>query len=320
MEKLINKINELKREKNAVILAHCYQNVEIDEVADFVGDSLYLSRMAKNTNADIIIFAGVSFMAETAKLLSPEKRVFLPRKESGCAMADMITPEALEEFKSEHPNKPVICYINSTAKVKSECDVCCTSSNALNIVKGLGVKEVLFVPDNYLGKWVESQLDGVKVTTFAGCCPIHQRIVPEDMFEARNKYPNAKILAHPECHHTVSELADFVGSTKEIMEFVKNSGEKEFVIATEKGVVDRLTRDYKDKKFYLIKDSIVCESMKYTTLEDIYNSLLNEEHEIFIDKSVAEKATRCIENMFKIGNGEKINLNSISELTLSSRG
>ena len=299
MDSLVDKIKKLKKEKNAIVLAHCYQNVEIDEVADFVGDSLYLSKMAKETNADIIVFAGVSFMAETAKLLSPNKKVLLPRTESGCFMADMINLDSLREFKAQHPNIPVVCYVNSTAAIKAECDICCTSSNALDIVRNMKVPEVLFVPDTYLGKWVEAQLDGVKVTTFNGFCPTHLRITPKDIEDARTKYPNAKILAHPECHFKVSALADFVGSTKAIMDYVANSSDKEFVIATEKGVVDRLARDYKDKKFHLIKDTIVCQNMKWNTLDDIYNSLLNETHEIFLDETVSEKAMACINRMWE---------------------
>lgn len=299
MNSLVDKIKKLKKEKNAIVLAHCYQNVEIDEVADFVGDSLYLSKMAKETNADIIVFAGVSFMAETAKLLSPNKKVLLPRTESGCFMADMLNLDSLREFKAQHPNIPVVCYVNSTAAIKAECDICCTSSNALDIVRDMKVPEVLFVPDTYLGKWVEAQLDGVKVTTFNGFCPTHLRITPKDMEDARTKYPNAKILAHPECHFKVSALADFVGSTKAIMDYVANSSDKEFVIATEKGVVDKLARDYKDKKFHLIKDTIVCQNMKWNTLDDIYNSLLNETHEIFLDETVSEKAMACINRMWK---------------------
>lgn len=299
MDSLVDKIKKLKKEKNAIVLAHCYQNVEIDEVADFVGDSLYLSRMAKDTDADIIVFAGVSFMAETAKLLSPNKKVLLPRTESGCFMADMINLDSLREFKAQHPNIPVVCYVNSTAAIKAECDICCTSSNALDIVRNMKVPEVLFVPDTYLGKWVEAQLDGVKVTTFNGFCPTHLRITPKDMEDARTKFPNAKILAHPECHFKVSALADFVGSTKAIMDYVANSSDKEFVIATEKGVVDRLTRDYKDKKFHLIKDTIVCQNMKWNTLDDIYNSLLNETHEIFLNETVSEKAMACINRMWE---------------------
>lgn len=298
---IVEEIKELKKKKNAVILAHCYQPVEVDEVADFVGDSFYLSRMAANTDADIIVFAGVHFMAQSAKLLNPTKKVLLPNPKSGCFMADMVNVEQLREFKAKHPNIPAVCYINSTAEVKAECNICCTSSNALNIVKSLHSKEVLFLPDTYLGKWVESKLDGVKVITYPGFCPTHLRIRPEDIENARVKYPNAKILAHPECHYEVSKLADFVGSTKDIMEYAKNSNEKEFVIATEKGVVDRLQRDSKlygwEKEFYLIKDDIVCKNMKWNSLEDIKHSLINEEFEINVEKDVFDKAKNCIESM-----------------------
>ena len=301
MDSLVEKINSLKKEKNAVILAHCYQNVEVDEVADYVGDSLYLSRMAKNTDADIIVFAGVSFMAETAKLLSPNKKVLLPRLEAGCFMANMINVDSLRQFKALHPNIPTVCYVNSTAAIKAECDVCCTSSNALNVVKNLGANEVLFVPDTYLGKWVEKQLNGqVKVHTYNGFCPTHLRLRPEDVEKSRLEHPDSKVLAHPECHHTVSELADFVGSTKEIMEYVKNTDFKEYTIATEKGVFDRLKRDYQNKTFYLLSEKLVCQNMKWNTLDDIYNSLLREEHEITLDKETSEKAMACINKMFEI--------------------
>ena len=253
MKELVEKINELKKKKNAVILAHCYQNVEIDEVADFVGDSLYLSQQANATDADIIVFAGVYFMAQTAKILSPDKKVLLPRLESGCRMADMIDLKQLREFKSKHPNIPAVCYINSTAEVKSECDMCCTSSNAVKVVESMGAKEILFLPDTYLGKWVENKLGNVKVTTYPGFCPTHLQIQPQDILEARKKYPNAKVLAHPECHQEVVKLADYVGSTTGIMKYAIESDNKTFIIATEKGVVERLERDYPEKEFILIK-------------------------------------------------------------------
>lgn len=300
MHEIIEKINKLKKEKNAVVLAHCYQNVEIDEVADFVGDSLYLSRKANETNADIIVFAGVYFMAQTAKLLSPDKKVLLPRLESGCRMADMIDLDQIREFKSQHPNLPVICYINSTAEVKSESDMCCTSSNAVRIVESMGADEVLFLPDTYLGKWVEQKLGNVKITTYPGFCPTHLQIKPKDILDAREKYPNAKILAHPECHQEVSKLADFVGSTSEIMKYAIESKEKQFVIATEVGVVDRLKRDYPDKEFILIKNSVVCPNMKWHTLQDIYDALDKEQHEITVDEQIAQKAVKCINKMLDV--------------------
>ena len=300
MNELIEKINKLKKEKNAVILAHCYQNVEIDEVADYVGDSLYLSQMAAKTNADIIIFAGVYFMAQTAKILNPSRKVLLPRLESGCRMADMITVDQLREFKSKYPKMPTVCYINSTAEVKSECDICCTSSNAVKIVDSLKADEILFLPDTYLGKWVESQLGNVKVNTYTGFCPTHVQIRPNDVTEARKKYPNALVLAHPECHQSVVAMADYVGSTTGIMKFAAQSDKKEFIIATEKGVVDRLKRDYPEKEFYLIKDNVICPNMKWHTLTDIYNALDREEHEITVDTEIASKALKCIDRMLEV--------------------
>lgn len=300
MNELVEKIKKLKKEKNAVILAHCYQNVEIDEVADYVGDSLYLSQRANETNADIIVFAGVYFMAQTAKLLSPDKKVLLPRMESGCRMADMIDLEQVKEFKSLHPNIPVVCYINSTAEVKSECDMCCTSSNAVKVVESMGAKEILFLPDTYLGKWVETKLGNIKVTTYPGFCPTHLQIKPKDILEAREKYPNAKVLAHPECHQEVVKLADYVGSTTGIMKYAIESDNKQFIIATEKGVVDRLKRDYPDKEFILIKDNIICPNMKWHTLQDIYDALDKEQHEITVDAEVAKKAVNCINRMLEV--------------------
>ncbi|MBQ7286155.1 MAG: quinolinate synthase NadA [Candidatus Gastranaerophilales bacterium] len=301
---LINKIKELKKEKNAIILTHCYQNVEIDEVSDFVGDSLYLSKMAAQTNADIILFAGVYFMAQSAKLLSPNKKVLLPEINSGCMMADMINVENLKSFKAKYPNVPVVCYINSTAEVKALCDVCCTSSNAIDVVKNLKSDKVLFVPDNFLGKYVQQQLPNIEIITFNGFCPIHQRIRIEEIEQARKNYPNAIILTHPECNQEVAKRSDFIGSTKEIMEYVVKSDKKQFVIATEKGVVDRLNRDSKkynwNKEFILINENIICPDMKKNTLENIYQALLEEKNVIEIDSDIAKKATQCIEKMFEI--------------------
>ncbi len=302
---IIEKINKLKREKNAIILTHCYQNIEIDEVSDFVGDSLYLSREAAKTNADIIIFAGVYFMAQSAKLLSPEKKVLLPNMKSGCLMSDMIDVENLRKFKSQYPGIPVVCYINSTAEVKAESDICCTSSNAVSIVKSLNEQKVLFVPDTYLGKWVEKNLKNVEVITYNGYCPTHLKIRPEDINNARKKYPNALVLAHPECHVETAKLADFVGSTKEIMEYAKKSDSKTFLIATEKGVTDRLNRDSKNenwgKEFYGVNDNTICPNMKQNSLEDIYNVLLNEINEITISENIRNKAKECIDKMLLSG-------------------
>lgn len=297
----ITEVNRLKKEKNAVVLAHCYQNIEIDEVADFVGDSLYLSQMAAKTNADMIIFAGVSFMAETAKILNPSKKVLLPNKKAGCDMADMINLQQLREFKRKNPNIPVVCYINSTAEVKAECDICCTSSNAVEIVKSLNADKVLFVPDKNLGRWVEKQLKNVEVITYDGCCPIHQNFDPQGIEETRKLYQNAKVLAHPECREEFLNLADFVGSTTGIMNYVKSSSYDEFIIATENGVVDRLKRDYPNKHFYNIYDKpTVCPSMKLLTVMDIYNSLKNETEEIQVEENLAKQALKCINRMLEV--------------------
>ncbi len=300
MDNIIEKIKALKEKKNAVILAHCYQPVEIDMVADYVGDSLHLSQVAAKTDADIIVFAGVYFMAQTAKLLSPNKKVLLPQIEAGCRMADMLSFRQLKEFKAQHPDIPTVCYVNSTAEVKSECDMCCTSSNAVNIVKSMGVPKILFLPDTYLGKWVEKQLGNVEVITYPGFCPTHLQIRPTDIENARKAHPGALVLAHPECHMSVSSIADYVGSTTGIMKFAKESDNKSFIIATEQGVVDRLKRDLPDKEIIPVKDNIVCPNMKMTSLEDILHVLETEENEIFVDENIAPKAVRCIDRMLEV--------------------
>jgi quinolinate synthase len=300
MRNLIESINELKKRKKAVILAHCYQPVEIDLVADYVGDSLYLSQVAAKTDAEIIVFAGVYFMAQTAKILSPNKKVLLPQIEAGCRMADMITYNQLLEFKAKNPNIPTVCYVNSTAEVKSQCDMCCTSSNAVNVVKSMGVDKILFLPDTYLGKWVEKQLGNIEVITYPGFCPTHLQIRPADIEKARKEHPEALVLAHPECHMSVSDMADYVGSTTGIMNFAKNSDNKSFIIATEQGVVDRLRRDYPEKEFMPVKNNIICPNMKMTSLEDILEVLEKETNEIFVDKEIAQKAVTCIDKMLEV--------------------
>lgn len=300
MDNIVEKIKALKKEKNAVILAHCYQPVEVDLVADYVGDSLYLSQVAAKTNADIIIFAGVYFMAQTAKLLSPEKKVLLPQIDAGCRMADMITLSQLKDFKSKHDNIPVVCYVNSTAEVKAECDMCCTSSNAVKVVKSMGADKILFLPDTYLGKWVEKQLGNVEVITYPGFCPTHLRIRPQDIENARKAHPEALVLVHPECHTAVSDIADYVGSTTGIINFAKNSTNKSFIIATEEGVVDRLKRDFPEKEFIPVKENIICPNMKMTSLEDILNVLENENNEIFVNENIAQRAVKCIDRMLEV--------------------
>lgn len=300
MKNIKERINQLKKEKNAIILAHSYQNIEVDEVADFVGDSLYLSQMAKKTDADIIVFAGVYFMAQTAKIISPDKKVLLPNLNAGCLMADMINYSQIVDFKQKHPNVPVVCYINSTAEVKSECDICCTSSNVLKIIKSLNSPKVLFVPDANLGKWAESQIENVEVITYDGNCPVHNNVTEDMILKMHSAYPSAKVLIHPECKPCVSALGNYVGSTSGIINYVKQSSDNKFVIVTENGVTDRLRRDYPQKEFIPVSKSMLCESMKLTTLDEILNSLENESNEITLDEDVRIKSAKCIERMLKV--------------------
>ena len=298
--KLIEKIKKIKKEKQAIIIAHCYQDIEIDEVADFVGDSLQLSRKAAETEAKIIVFAGVYFMAETAKILSPDKRVFLPRMDAGCKMADMIDIEQIREFKAKYPGIPLVCYVNSTAEVKSEADICCTSANAVNVVKSLKSDKVLFVPDKYLGSYVNRKLKDTEVITYPGYCPTHVRIFPEDVDRMKEIHPKARVLVHPECQTGVVERADYTGSTTGIMKYARESEAKEFIIVTEKGVVDRLTRDNKDKKFYLVSEKAICPNMKKNTLGDILYVLETERNEVMVEKGIAARAMQCIEKMIAV--------------------
>lgn len=296
-QQLIEEINKLKKEKNAIVLAHFYQNVEIDLVADYVGDSLALSKKAADVDADVIVFAGVYFMAETAKILSPDKKVLLPRKEAGCLMADMLTLDNLREFKSQNPNLPVVCYVNSSAETKAECDICCTSANAVKIVKSLNTDKVLFVPDKWLGTYVNNQLENTDVIVFPGYCPTHVRILPEYVLDKKEKYPDAKVLVHPECPSTLVEMADYVGSTSGIINYASQSDAKDFIIVTEKGVVDRLERDYPDKNFVLPNENVICKNMKWNYLEDIYNALKYDQHEVFVDETIAKQAYSAIKRM-----------------------
>lgn len=297
---LIQKIKDLKKSKNAIVLAHCYQNIEIDEVADFVGDSLYLSREAAKTNADVIIFAGVYFMAETAKILSPQKKVYIPQKDAGCMMADMINTEKLLEFKSKYPDVPVVCYVNSTAAVKALSDICCTSANALDVVRSLNSDKVLFVPDKNLGKYVSSKISDKEIVCYDGYCPVHNLLTVNDIKVQKERYPSALVLTHPECREDVVHISDYVGSTTGIMKYVSNSNEKEFIIVTEIGVVQRLRRDYPDKKFIHVSPKAVCDDMKKISLNDIYNSLLNETYEIKVSDNLIKSALRPIEKMINI--------------------
>lgn len=296
----IKEIKRLKKEKNAVILAHNYQIPEIQDIADIVGDSLKLSQEAAKTDADMIVFCGVHFMAESAKILSPNKKVILPVRDAGCPMADMVTADDIRSLKKVHPGVPVICYVNTSAEVKAECDIAVTSSNALRIVKGLGVKKVLFVPDKNLGDYINNQLDDVEVISWKGYCITHERVNPEEVLKVREAKPNVKILVHPECNPSIVELADFVGSTAEIISFVKNSEDKTFIIGTEMGILHSLRSENPDKSFKLLSPSLICYNMKKTTLENVYHALKEEAFEIRLDEEMREKAFLSLNRMIEL--------------------
>ena len=307
IEALKNEVRKLTKEKNAVILTHIYQRLEVQDIADHVGDSLALSRYAARTSADIIVFCGVHFMAETAKLLNPAKTVLLPDLQSGCPMADMISVEDLRAFKQEHPNAPVVCYVNSSAAVKADSDLCCTSTNAVQVVKSLKEKEVIFAPDKGLGVWVQEQIPEKKLHIYDGFCPTHYQITPKEVFIMREKYPGAVVVAHPECDPEVWRLADFVGSTSQIYKFVSNfeKDKKQFIILSEQGLVARMQRDMQDKTIVTTFPLPLCPNMKYHRLESVIESLTEEKNKIEIDDSVFERAASSIIKMFEITEGKE---------------
>lgn len=299
---LFGKIKELAKQKNAVILTHIYQRLEVQRVADFVGDSLMLSKQAQDTNADIIVFCGVHFMAETAKLLSPEKKVLLPDIQSGCPMADMINVDDLKAFKAEHPGAPVVCYVNSSAAVKAESDICCTSTNAVDIVKSLNAKEVIFVPDKGLGEWVQYKVPETKLHIYDGFCPTHWQITSAEVDKQRMINPEAVIIAHPECDPEVWRRADFVGSTSQIYKFVENSAGRKFVILSEQGLVARIQADFPEKDISTVFPLPLCPNMKYHSLENLYDALDKEFTEITIPTKIFAPAKAMIDRMFEVSN------------------
>jgi len=300
MKDMLMEIDRLRKEKNAVILAHNYQIPEIQDIADVVGDSLKLSQEAAKTNADIIILSGVRFMAESAKILSPNKKVLLPAYDAGCPMADMIDVNKLRDFKQKHSNAPVVCYVNSSAEVKAESDICCTSSNALKIIKSIESDKILFIPDMNLGDYIAKQVPEKEIISYKGFCITHHRVKQTDVSAVREAYPKALVLVHPECSPGVVEKADFVGSTSQIISYAKQSKCKQFIIGTEMGVLNQLQKDNPEKRFYLLSLGLVCNNMKKTRLEDIYNALVEEKHEITVEESIRQKALITLENMLKI--------------------
>jgi quinolinate synthase len=305
IEEMKSRIEKLKREKNIVILAHNYQLPEIYDVADFIGDSFELAIQAQKTDADVIVFCGVHFMAESAKILNPEKRVLIPDLEAGCFLADMVTAESLREKKEEFPNAAVVAYVNSTAAVKAESDACCTSANAVEICRQLPQKQIIFVPDENLGAWVAENLPEKEIIPWAGHCYVHSKILTEKVQAAQKLHPAAITLAHPESPKAIRDLANEVLGTGGMLRFVKNSAGKEFLIATESGMLERLKRESfilakagTEKKFWALAGE--CINMKKITLPKVLNSLENDEFEIEVDEKVAQEARKSLEQMVEL--------------------
>ena len=297
----IREIKALKQERNAVILAHNYQRPEIFEVADFIGDSLELARAAKKVSSDVIVFCGVHFMAETAKVVNPERTVLLPDLRAGCSLAESITAEDLADRKAElrkvYPDLQVVCYVNTTADVKAECDVCCTSANALQVVEALDSQHILFVPDENLARYVQSQTSKT-IVAWEGNCYVHHQITPEHILSVRQNLPQVKILVHPECREDVIQLADAVLSTSAMMRYAKESPAQEFLIVTECGLSDRLLLEVPEKKFY--KSCKLCAFMKMITLDGALDSLRKMRYEIVLPEDVRLGAERSLNRMLEL--------------------
>jgi len=301
MTNITDKIKKLKKERNAVILAHNYQLPEIQDIADFVGDSLGLSIEASRTDASVIVFCGVHFMAETAKILSPDKTVLLPDKDAGCPMADMINPESLKALQSKHPDAVTVCYVNSSAAVKALCDYCCTSANAFKMAQHILTrnKEIIFVPDQYLARNVSLQVKHDFIL-YEGFCPIHAGISPEDIQLAKKLHPLATVLAHPECKPSVTALADVITSTEGMSRHIKSSSQKEFIIVTETGIIHRMKKENPEKIFYPVKEGVICQDMKKINLGKVLRSLETLSFEITVPENIMNKARLSIERMLAI--------------------
>ncbi|MCK9572208.1 MAG: quinolinate synthase NadA [Candidatus Omnitrophica bacterium] len=299
-KQLIKRIKELKKQRNAVILAHNYQLPEVQDIADFRGDSLELSRIAAKTDAQVIVFCGVHFMAETAKVLSPDKLVIMPDSSAACPMAGMICADDLKKLKAKYPNAVSVGYVNTSAEVKAELDYCCTSSNAVAVVNALkDKKEIIFVPDKYLAEYV-SKKTGRKLITWSAFCPTHVKILPEDVLREKKFHPRAKVMVHPECLSSVAALADAVISTGLMSKMAKESPAKEFIVGTEMGLVYRLKADNPDKEFYPASERAVCPNMKRTTQEKVLWALEELKEEIKVSEDIRRKAKLAIDRMLEI--------------------
>ena len=294
-------ILRLKKEKNAVILAHYYAPAEAQEIADHVGDSFYLAKAARKSTADIIVFCGVSFMGESAKILSPDKKVLMPDLTADCPMAHMVEKGRIEEMRERYEDLAVVCYINSTAELKCKSDVCVTSSNAVKIVRSLPNKNIFFIPDRNLGRYVAEQVPEKNIIVNDGCCPIHAAITKEQLLEQKQNHPLAPILIHPECEPELLAIADYIGSTAEIIDYVAKSDKSEFIICTEDGVSYKLITDNPGKKFYYPCPSPCCADMKLNTLDNILSVLEKENNEVFLDETVTVKAWKPLDRMLELG-------------------
>lgn len=300
MSSLREEIEILKKEKQAVILAHYYVPDEVQEIADYTGDSFYLSKVAKETDAKILVFAGVSFMGESAKILNPEKKVLLPDPTADCAMAHMADVEKIKAMKESDPELAVVCYINSTAELKRYSDVCVTSANAVKVVKALPNQRIYFIPDQHLGSFVAAQVPEKEIILGNGYCPVHHQMTAEEVLSAKEAHPDALVFVHPECPKEVVDLADYAGSTSGIIKAAAESDAGEFLIGTETGVMYELKKQNPYKKFYPIQKEQCCHDMKKVTLEKIRDCLRDESNEVQVDAEVSEKAKHAMEQMLKL--------------------
>ena len=293
-------ILKLKVEKNALILSHLYELDEIQEIADIVGDSYFLSKKALESTNDLIVFCGVQFMAESAKILSPNKKILIPSNETTCPMADMASLEKLEILKDKHPNAKIVTYINSNLDIKAVSDVCVTSSSAKNILANIDEEEIIFLPDRNLGEYLQEQNPNKKFILYNGFCPTHERIDKEEIVNLKNKYTDFKVLVHPECNKGVRDLADFIGSTSELINYSASSPFKGFIVVTEEGVLYQMKLKSPSKTFIKTTTGMICPNMKKITLENLYTCLLNEEYEIILNEGLRVKALKSLENMHRL--------------------
>ncbi len=295
-----NKIEQLKKEKNAVVLAHYYVPATVQQIADYVGDSFYLAKIAKQSKADIIVFCGVYFMGESAKILNPDKKVLMPDLTADCPMAHMVADGIIDEMRKKYDDLAVVCYINSTAALKCQSDVCVTSSNAVRIVKSLPNKNIFFIPDRNLGSFVAEQVPEKNIIINDGCCPVHTKITVEQLCAEKGKHPDALVLTHPECEPEILKMSDYIGSTADIIAYAKQSNAVEFIICTEDGVDYKLLADNPDKKFYYPNPKPCCADMKLNTVEAVLSVLQNEDNEVFVEDSVRTGALLPLEKMLEL--------------------